>query len=144
MLVVQCWKQILCNIKKKHRKTESCSGKKVLYGKCLKNTCADLSTWENCSPWDFDHNSIQNTIILGDAVENCYLPHNLLKDWLSKSNIATEVVLPWIYSAITKIKHLADSCSKIFTLHSFLFFFCLVLWIKLLLFQWISDFLLCD
>ena len=31
---------------------------------------SDLSTWENCSPWDFDHNSIQNTIILGDAVEN--------------------------------------------------------------------------
>ena len=78
----------------------------------------DLSTWEQCRPWDFDHNSIQNAIILGDAVENCHLPHNFLKDWPSKSSIATEVVLPWVYWAITKIKHLADGCSKIFTLHS--------------------------
>ena len=55
---------------------------------------------------------------LGDAFENCYLPHNFLKDLLSKSNIATEVVLPWVCSAITKVKHLADACSRIFTLHS--------------------------
>ena len=44
---------------------------------------SDLSTWENCSPWDFDHSSIQNTIILGNAVENCYLPHNFgLVSWI--------------------------------------------------------------
>ena len=66
----------------------------------------DLSTWENCYLWDFDHNSIQNIITLGDAVENCYLPHNFLKDWPNKLNITTDVVLPWIYSAITKIKHI--------------------------------------
>ena len=30
----------------------------------------DLSTWEKCSPGDFDHNNIQNAIISGDAVEN--------------------------------------------------------------------------
>ena len=38
---------------------------------------ADLSTWKNCSLWDFDHNSIQNTIIFStasaDAVENSQL-----------------------------------------------------------------------
>ena len=66
----------------------------------------DLSTWENCYLWDFDHNSIQNIITLGDAVENCYLPHNFLKDWPNKLNITTDVVLPWIYSAITKIKYI--------------------------------------
>ena len=33
----------------------------------------DLSTWENCSPWDFYHNSIQNIIILADVVENSLL-----------------------------------------------------------------------
>ena len=30
----------------------------------------DLSTCEICSTWEFDDNNIQNTIILGDAVEN--------------------------------------------------------------------------
>ena len=45
---------------------------------------------------------MQNTVILGDAIENCYLPHNFLNDWPSKLNIATEVVLPWVYSANKK------------------------------------------
>ena len=49
-------------------------------------------------------------------IEN--LPLDLLKDWPSNLNIATEVFLPQVYSARTKIKHLADGCSRIFTLHS--------------------------
>ena len=50
---------------------------------------------------------------------NCfYLPRNFLKDYPSNSNIATELVLPWVYIAITKINYLAESCSKIFALHS--------------------------
>ena len=73
----------------------------------------NLSTWEKCSPWAFNYNIIQNTIILRGAVENCYLPHNFLKDCPSKSNIA-----PWVYSTITKMKHLADGCSRIFIIHS--------------------------
>ena len=48
----------------------------------------------------------------------CYIPLDFLKDWSSNSNIATEVVLTWVYSVITKIKHLADGCSMIFNLHS--------------------------
>ena len=48
----------------------------------------------------------------------CYLPIDFLKNWPSNSNIATELVLPWVYLDITKIKHLADSCSRIFALHS--------------------------
>ena len=36
-----------------------------------------LSTWENYSPCDFDHNIIQNTNILGDAV-GISLPSKLL------------------------------------------------------------------
>ena len=48
----------------------------------------------------------------------CYLPIDFLKNWPSNSNIATELVLSWVYLAITKIKHLADSCSRIFALHS--------------------------
>ena len=36
-----------------------------------------LSTWENCSPCDFDHNIIQNTNILGDAAA-ISLPSKLL------------------------------------------------------------------
>ena len=47
----------------------------------------------------------------------CYLPLDFLKDWPSKLNMATELVLPWVYFAITKIKHLADNCSRIFALH---------------------------
>ena len=61
---------------------------------------------------------MQNTVILGDAIENCYLPHNFLNDWPSKLNIATEVVLPWVYSANKKKTHLDHGCSRTFTLHS--------------------------
>lgn len=35
-----------------------------------KRKVADFSTWENCTPWHYDDNSIQSTSILGDAVEN--------------------------------------------------------------------------
>ena len=72
---------------------------------------SDLSTWKNCLPWEFDCNSIQNTNILGDAFGNsltsscCYLALDFLKVWPSNSNIATELVLPGIDVAITKIKH---------------------------------------
>ena len=38
--------------------------------KIKKSMETDLSTWEKCSPGDFDHNNIQNAIISGDAVEN--------------------------------------------------------------------------
>ena len=78
----------------------------------------NLSTWKKCSPWDFDYNIVQNTINLRDVVENCYLPHNFSKDCPSKSNTATEVVLPWVYSAIIKLKYLADGCSRTFTIYS--------------------------
>ena len=47
----------------------------------------------------------------------CYLPLDFLKDWPSNLNMATELVLPWVYFTITKIKHLADNCSRIFALH---------------------------
>ena len=45
----------------------------------------DLSTRKEYSPWDFNHGSIQNTIILGDAILchqkriYLYLPLNRLK-----------------------------------------------------------------
>ena len=48
----------------------------------------------------------------------CYLPLDFLKDWPSKSIIANKLVLPMVYSAITEIKHLSDSCSRMFALHS--------------------------
>ena len=47
-----------------------------------------------------------------------YLPLNFLKDWPGNLNIATEIVLHWVYSAKTKIKYLGDGCSRIFTFHS--------------------------
>ena len=81
----------------------------------------DLSTWENCSPWDFDYNSIQNTIILADALKNSLLSKKNLPLFTSQLfkimaasnlNIATKVFLPRLYSARTKTKHLADGCSK--------------------------------
>ena len=69
---------------------------------------ADLSTWENCLPWDFDYVSIQNTNALGSAVEN-FLTSTLLlftsgffkklAEWLK-----TELVPSWIYVAMTKRK----------------------------------------
>ena len=88
----------------------------------LNNSCiylADLSTWENCLPWDFDYISIQSTNALGGAVENfltstllLFTPgfYKKLAEWRE-----TELALPWIYIAVTKV---ADSCSRIFTLHS--------------------------
>ena len=39
-------------------------------------------------------------------------------NWPSNSNLATVLVLPWVYVAITKIKHFVDNCSGIFTLHT--------------------------
>ena len=50
---------------------------------------------------------------------NCfYLLRNFLKDYPSNSNIATELVFPWVNIAITKTNYLAESCSRIFALHS--------------------------
>ena len=78
----------------------------------------DLSTWENCLPWDFDYNSIKNTTILVGEIKNCwYLPLDFSQQWPNNSNIAAELVLAWKYVAITK-KTWADGCSGIFTLHS--------------------------
>ena len=69
--------------------------------------CSDLSTWENWLPGYFDYNSIQSTIILEGAFENSLTSKLLLftKIWPNNWSIATELVLPWIYVAITKIKH---------------------------------------
>ena len=73
----------------------------------LAQTLSDLSTWENCLPRDFDYNSIQNTNILGGAFGNSLTSKLLLftKIWPNNSNVDNELVLPWIYVAITKIKH---------------------------------------
>ena len=88
----------------------------------LNNSCiylTDPSTWENCLLWDFDYISIQSTNALGGAVENfltstllLFTPrfYKKLADWLE-----TELALPWIYIAVTKV---ADSWSRIFTLNS--------------------------
>ena len=66
---------------------------------------SDLSTWKNCLPWHFDYNSIQNTSILGGAVNCWFLPLDFFLKWPNNPDIATVLVLLWIYVAITKIKH---------------------------------------
>ena len=60
-----------------------------------------LSTWENCLPWGFDNNSIQNTNILGGDIKIVAI----YKIWPNNSNIATELVFLWIFVAITKINY---------------------------------------
>ena len=39
-----------------------------VYGICSHRP--DVSTWENCLPWDFDYNNIKNTNTFGGAIEN--------------------------------------------------------------------------
>ena len=64
-------------------------------------TNSGLSTWENCLPWDFDNNSIQNTNILGGDIRIVAI----YKIRPNNSNIATELVFPWIFVAMTKINY---------------------------------------
>ena len=92
----------------------------------FETSVSGLSTWENYLLWDFDyHNSVHNTNILGDAIENSLTSKLLLftseffkqlAEWLEYSTVE-------LYShnknktALTKIKQL-DIYSGIFTLHS--------------------------
>ena len=87
----------------------------------IKTRHPNLSLWENCSPWDFD-NSIQNTIILADPVENSLL---------SKENLPLFIhpfiyLLEYSYQSFSSLglfsqnknKAFSRWLFKIFTLHS--------------------------
>ena len=71
--------------------------------------CSDLSTLENCLPWDFDYNnSIHKTSILGDAIENSLASKLLTSEFLKKLGerleYSTKLAFSWNYVAITKLK----------------------------------------